>query len=119
MPTESKDLPPPVNHVFVDYENVHHIDSAIIGDATVHFTLLLGAQKTKLDATLVEKLLLHAPTIEWVRLKHLGPNAVDFALAYYVGRAAIANPCGYFHIVSKDKGYDALIEHLRSKHIRA
>ena len=56
MPKETNDLPPPVNHVFVDYENVHAVDPSIIGSKTVHVTLLLGAKKTKLDAAVVEKL---------------------------------------------------------------
>jgi len=118
MQTETNDLPPPVNHIFVDYENVREVDPAIIGAKTVHVTLLLGAQKTKLDATLVEKLLQHAAHVELIRLKSSGRNALDFALAYYLGRAVLADPCGYFHLVSKDTGYDPLIEHLRSKHIR-
>jgi hypothetical protein len=117
MPTETVDLPPPVNHVFVDYENVHTVDAAIIGSKTVHLTLLLGAQKTKLDATVVEMLLRHAANIELIRLKSMGRNALDFALAYYLGRAALANPLSYFHIISKDTGYDPLIEHLRSKNV--
>jgi len=117
MRNETNDLPPAVNHIFVDYENVHAVDPAIIGSKTVHVTLLLGAKKTKLDATVVEKLMQHVSTVEMIRLTSSGRNALDFALAYYVGRAVLADPCGYFHIVSKDKGYDALIEHLRGKHI--
>ena len=54
-----------------------------------------------------------------VRLASSGRNALDFTLAYYLGRTVLADPRGRFHIVSKDKGYDALIEHLRSKHILA
>ena len=45
--------------------------------------------------------------------------ALDFALAYYVGRAVMSDPTGHFHIVSKDTGFDPLIEHLRSRHIHA
>ena len=118
MPNENPDLPPPVNHVFVDFENVQDIDLSIIGSKTVHFTLLMGARQTKLDAALVEKLLRHAVNVELVRLQSSGRNALDFALTYYVGRAVAADPVGYFHIVSKDGGFDPLIEHLRSKHIR-
>ena len=109
---------PAVNHVFVDYENVRDIDSVVIGAKNVHLTVLLGAQKTKFDGAIVEKLLQHAATVEMIRLTSPGRNALDFALAYYLGRAVLADPHGYFHLVSKDKGYDALIEHLRSKHIR-
>ena len=119
MNTVATDLPPPVNHVFVDFENVHSVDLAVIGSKTVHLTLLLGPRQTKLDVVLVEKLLQHAPTVQLVRLGSAGRNALDFTLAYYIGRAVAADPTGIFHIVSKDAGYDPLIEHLRSKHIRA
>ena len=117
--TSSSDLPPPMNHVFVDFENVHHVDFTVLGNKAVSFTLLLGAKQTKLDVTLVEKLLEHAAHVHLVRLATSGKNALDFTLAYYLGRAVLADPTAYFHIVSKDTGFDPLIEHLRSRHIRA
>lgn len=119
MPDAASELPPPVNHVFVDFENVHQVAPAAIGGKGVSFTLLMGARQTKLDAALVEKLLEHAASVQLVRLGSSGRNALDFALAYYVGRAVAADPAGFFHIISKDAGYDPLIEHLRSRHIRA
>jgi hypothetical protein len=119
MSVVTTDLPPPVNHVFVDFENVHEIDLAIIGSKNVSFTLLLGARQTKLDVALVEKLLEYAASVQLVRLNSAGRNALDFTLAYYVGRLVAADPSGRFHIVSKDAGFDPLIEHLRSKHICA
>ncbi len=114
--TESK---PSVNYVFVDYENVHDVDLSLIGSKTVYLTLLLGARQTKLDAPLVEKLIAHASSVQLVRLNSSGKNALDFALAYYVGRAVQADPNAWFHIISKDTGFDPLIEHLKSRHIRA
>ncbi len=112
-------LPPPLNHVFVDYENVQTLDLSVIGTKGVTFTLLLGPQKKKLEVELVEQLILHAASVEFVRLTSSGRDALDFTLAYYVGRAVASDPGGYFHIVSKDTGYDPLVEHLRSRHIRA
>ena len=106
-----------MNYVFVDYENVHDVDLSIVGSKTVYLTLLLGAKQTKLDAALVEKLMDHASLVQLIRLNSSGKNALDFALAYYVGRAANTDPNAYFHIVSKDTGFDPLIEHLRSRHI--
>src|SRR6266705_1756357 len=117
--TTTTHLPPPVNYVFVDFENVHTVDLAVIGSQAVSFTLLVGPRQTKLDASLVEKLFEHAVSVQLVRLTSSGRNALDFTLAYYVGRAVAADPTGYFHIVSKDTGYDPLIEHLRNKHVRA
>ena len=37
--TTDNTLPPPMNHVFVDYENVHAIDLAVIGNKGVTFYL--------------------------------------------------------------------------------
>jgi len=117
--TAATRLSPPMNHVFVDFENVHEVDPALIGARSVSLTLLLGARQTRLDAALVEKLMEHAATVQLVRLTSSGSNALDFALAYYLGRAVMADLTGYFHIVSKDTGFEPLMEHLRSRHIHA
>lgn len=106
-----------MNHVFVDFENVHQVDLALIGAKSVSFTLMVGPKQTKLDSDLVEKLMAHSASVQLVKLKSPGKNALDFALAYYLGRAALADPTGYFHIVSKDGGFDPLIEHLRARHL--
>jgi hypothetical protein len=108
-----------MNHVFVDFENVHRVDPSLTFTKSFNFTLLMGARQTKLDAALLEKLMQHAATVQLVRLTSSGKNALDFALAYYVGRAVMTDPNGCFHIVSKDKGFEPLIEHLLSRHIHA
>jgi len=113
------EIAPPLNHVFVDFENVHQIDVSVIGTKSVNFTLLLGAKQTKIDAKLVENLMVHAASVQLVRLASSGKNALDFALAYYVGRTVSTDPAAYIHIVSKDTGFDPLVAHLRSRHINA
>jgi hypothetical protein len=109
----------PVNYVFVDYENVKHVELSVIGARTVHLTLLLGPLQTRLDAALVEKLIEHSASVQLVRLQSVGRNALDFVLAFYLGKAANADPTAHFHIVSKDTGFNPLVEHLKSRHIRA
>ncbi len=74
----SADLSPPMNQVFLDFENVHHIDLSIVGSRSVSFTLLLGANQSKLDAAVVEKLMRHAASVQLVRLTTSGRNALDF-----------------------------------------
>jgi hypothetical protein len=118
MPATSEPAPP-LNHVFVDFENVHEVDASLLGSKGVCFTLLLGARQTTLDVSLVEKLMEHAASVQLIRLTSSGKNALDFALAYYVGRAVSANPAASIHIVSKDKGFDPLVEHLRSRDVHA
>lgn len=108
-----------VNHIFIDFENVHEVDLSLIGEKLVDLTILLGPKQTKLDADLVEKILQHANSVQLVRLTEPGRNAVDFALAYYVGRSAALDPSGFFHIISGDTGYDPLVAHLRRNHVKA
>ena len=119
MPSPPAELSPPWNHVFVDFENVNEIDFAALGSKPATYTLLLGAKQMRLETGLVEELMKHAGAVELIRLTSSGKNALDFALADYLGRAAVVDPAGYFHIVSKDQGFAPLIEHLKSRHIRA
>lgn len=115
--TTPSPIAPPMNHVFVDFENVHQVDLSLIGAKSVSFTLMVGPKQAKMDSDLVGTLMEHSASVQLVKLKSPGKNALDFALAYYLGRAALADPTGYFHIVSNDGGFDPLIEHLRARHI--
>ena len=64
MPDLNIELPPPVNHVFVDFENVHKVDLTIIGKKAVNFILLVGPKQTKFSVDLVEKLFEHALSVQ-------------------------------------------------------
>ena len=108
----------PLHHVLVDYENVRAIDLEIVGRKGVRLTLLLGLHEKKLDVELVERLLAHADTVELVRLNAAGKDALDFTLAYYLGRAVASDPTGHFYIIAKDTGYDPMIKHLLSQNIK-
>jgi hypothetical protein len=108
----------PVNHVFVDLENVKVIDPAVIGGKNLMLHLFLGPHQMRLDVEVVEKLLEHAQTVRMVRTVKSGKNTLDFVLAYHLGQAVLADPKGYYHIVSKDVGYDALVDLLKSRHVK-
>jgi hypothetical protein len=62
---------------------------------------------------------------EYVILETPGTNALDFHIAYYLdfhiayylGILTKDDPKGFFHIISKDTGFDSLIKHLKSKKI--
>ena len=105
-------------HILIDFENVRGMDTALLLDSNVTFTLLLGAGQTKLGIELVQELLLHATSVQLVRLTSRGKNALDFALAYYLGQAVAMMPQAAFYIISKDTGFDPLIEHLLTRNIR-
>lgn len=112
------DPPPPVNYVLIDDENVPKLDLSSIEGKTVHVILLLGPKKTMLPVEQMLAMTGHAASTQLIKLEKTGKNALDFALAFYLGRAVQLHPGAYFHIVSKDTDYDSLIKHLKKQHIR-
>jgi hypothetical protein len=108
----------PVNHVFVDLENVKTIDTTVLGGKNLTLHLFLGPQNKKLEVDVVEKLMEHSQVVQMIRSPKNGKNALDFVLAYHLGQAVLADPKGYFHIVSKDAGFDALVDLLKSRHVK-
>ncbi len=102
-----------MNYVFVDFENVQEEDWERIAGKPVKVLLILGVQQKNLPAQLVRKLLKVANQVQLVETKQAGKNALDIVLAQYVGAVRVEDPAGYFHIVSKDTGFDALVSHLR------
>jgi hypothetical protein len=55
------------------------------------------------------------PDAEYVQIDGSGSNALDFHIAYYIGRISAETPNITFHVVSKDNGFDTLINHLKAK----
>jgi hypothetical protein len=57
------------------------------------------------------------PHAEYIQINGNGNNAVDFHIAYYVGRLAATAPGAHFHVISKDTGFDPLLKHLKERGI--
>ena len=55
---------------------------------------------------------------QYVKIAGSGKNALDFHIAYYVGELSAKEPSAYFHIISRDTGFDTLIKHLKSRSIK-
>ena len=106
------------HHVFVDFENVPSVDLSPIADLPVLVTLLIGGVQNKLDTDFVEQIHAHAAKVRFVKLSASGRNALDLALAYYLGRAVVENGQPEFHIVSRDKDFEPLLTHLRAKNVK-
>jgi PIN domain len=107
------------NYVFVDFENVHEVDLDLIADKPLVVILVLGERHKNLPLELVKKIHQYATQVRLVEAGKSGRNALDFVLAYRLGVESIADPNGFFHIVSRDTGFDALILHLKTNGILA
>ncbi len=107
------------NYVLIDFESVQ--PQSLTTLAQDHFKVLVfvGANQNKLPFDVAASLQELGSRAEYIRISGNGSNALDFHIAYYIGRLAAEESSAYFHIVSKDTGFDPLIQHLRSKKILA
>ncbi|MBA2547683.1 MAG: hypothetical protein H0V16_04385 [Burkholderiaceae bacterium] len=108
-----------VNYVLIDYENVQPESVAALAQDHFKVMVFVGASQSKVTFDAAAALQKMGSKAEYVKISGNGPNALDFHIAYYIGLLAAAEPGAYFHIISKDTGFDQLIQHLKSKNIFA
>jgi hypothetical protein len=107
------------NWVLIDYENVQPEAVAELDKEHFRVLVFVGAGQTKVSIPFAEALQRMGPRAEYLRVTGHGRNALDFHIAYYLGQLAIEEPDAQFHIVSKDAGFDPLIEHMKAKGVLA
>jgi hypothetical protein len=105
------------NFVLVDYENVHPKDLALLPRTNVRLKIFRGPTLKKYPVELVEAVQPFGENAEYVATSKPGPNALDFHVAFYIGRLSHEHPGAFFHIISKDQGFDALLPHLKAQGI--
>jgi hypothetical protein len=105
------------NIILIDFENVQPKDLAQLHGRPFKTKVFCGANQTKVPFDLAAELQPLGPDAEYIRVQGNGPNALDFHIAYYIGRLSTQFPDAAFHIVSKDNGFDPLIKHLKTQNI--
>lgn len=108
-----------MNYIFVDYENVQEVDLDLIAGKAVKVFLVVGQRRKTLPSLLARQIHQYHDQVTWIESEGATNNALDLVLAYHVGLQAKADPKGYFHILARDKDYDALIKHLRANSLLA
>lgn len=103
--------------ILVDFENVRPASLSVLRGTDFRIIVFLGAAQSKVPADLVVEMQALGPNAEYVRCSGSGSNALDFHIAYYIGRLAAENPDASFQIISGDKGFDPLIRHLKAINI--
>lgn len=106
------------NYVLIDYENVHPKNLELLADHPFKVYVFVGQNQARIPFDLADSMQLLGREARYVRIAGSGQNALDFHIAYYVGKLAAAEPDACFHIISRDKGFDPLIRHLRENSIR-
>jgi PIN domain len=101
------------NYVLIDYENVQPENLGLLRGHPVKVIVFVGSNQSKIPIELARDLQPLGENVKYVEISGNGRNALDFHIAYYLGKMGAEDPDGYFHIISKDTGYDPLITHLR------
>lgn len=107
------------NYVLIDFENVQPESLELLTADHFRVVVFVGARQNCVPLETVRSLQPFGSRVEYVKISRPGPNSLDFHIAYYLGRLAVVEPTAHFHVVSKDTGFDPLIEHLRSQRMTA
>lgn len=108
-----------INYVLIDHENVQPTDLGLLDRADIRLWVFVGAGQAKLSSELAIQMQAMRERADYVRICGNGPNALDFHIAFYIGQLSGNDPDGFFHIISRDTGFDPLVEHLKARKIRA
>jgi hypothetical protein len=102
----------------IDFENVQPKNLEILVKHPFQIFVFVGANQTKIPFDLATTMQSFGDNGKYIKISGNGQNALDFHIAFYVGQLSLQDPDGYFHIISKDTGFDPLIKHLRTQKIR-
>lgn len=105
------------NIVLIDFESVQPESLAALEHAHFKVIVFVGAGQAKVPIDIATALQRMGSNAEYVKISGNGKNALDFHLCFYIGQLVAEDPAAYFHIISKDSGFDPLIRHLKSKKI--
>ena len=107
------------NFVLIDYENVQPEAMSALVEEHFNVIVFVGANQAKVSFEVASALQQLGDRAQYIKISGNGSNALDFHIAFYIGELASRHPNAFFHIVSKETGFDPLIQHLKTRKILA
>lgn len=104
--------------LLVDYENVQQIDLSILDDS-YRAIIFVGATQKPPKAATTKGTAHRFNRVDFQRIAGSGKNALDFHIAFHLGRTFETAPDTVCIVVSRDKGYDALLRHLNNSGLQS
>lgn len=103
--------------LLVDYENIQNIDLSVIQEQDIDIKIFVGQAQNKIPIELVQATQRFGQRVEWIKIEGTGSNALDFHIAFYLGKFSKDIAGGSFLILSKDKGFDPLIRYINKSKV--
>lgn len=105
------------NYILIDFENVQPKNLEVLKDRDFKIIVFVGDKQAKISFELADAMQNLGTNAKYLKINGNGPNALDFHIAFYIGNISAVDKNCFFHIISKDTGFDPLIAHLKSKNI--
>ena len=105
------------NYVLIDFENVQPKSLKALNGHDFRVLVFVGAKQTKVPIDLARTMQTLGANADYIQIEGNGPNALDFHIAYYIGQLSEKDSDSFFHIISKDTGFDPLIRHLKANKV--
>lgn len=99
------------NLLLVDLENVHRIDLSVL-DETWRAIIFVGAQQNPPKAARKAATAHRFSRVDFQKIDGSGKNALDFHIAFELGRTFETSPSTHCVVLSRDKGFDPLLTYL-------
>ncbi|MEO7433468.1 MAG: PIN domain-containing protein [Dokdonella sp.] len=106
------------HYFLIDFENVQIQNLGSLTPGSCHIKIFLGQNQSKLPLELVKALRPFGQDADYIQITGNGSNALDFHVAFYMGRLAAEHADAAFTIISKDTGFDPLVKHVNGLQIR-
>ena len=97
--------------LLVDLENVHKIDLSLL-DETYRAIIYVGAKQNPPKAASKKATAHRFKRVDFQKIEGAGKNALDFHIAFQLGRTIETAPDTECIVLSGDKGFDPLLTHL-------
>jgi hypothetical protein len=107
------------NYIPIDLESIQPETLVALEPEQFRVIVFVGANQSKITFDTAMALQKKGDKAEYVKISGTGHNALDFHIAFYLGQLAAADPKAFFHILSKDTGFDPLLQHLKTRNILA
>ncbi|USZ15013.1 PIN domain-containing protein [Moraxella sp. FZFQ2102] len=104
-----------MKYLLIDFENIQPKNLDQLPYDQVQVWLFVGAKQQNLPTTLTNSLLKFKYKPQIIHLQKSGKNVLDFYLSYYSGQIIAKDPQADLIILSNDKGYDVLFEHIEEQ----
>ena len=99
-------------YLLVDFENVQPANLGALKPGEWDIRVFVGQHQTRLDLGLVQAVQAFGANAQYIQIVGNGKDALDFHIAFYIGKLSVEQPGSSFVIVSRDTGFDPLIKHL-------